>query len=176
MAAWVAFLRRELAPTPGRGGATLRLTVACLLTTVPILTHHFQFALMALILMYLITQEDTAATLLGSILGVVGLTMSVGLAVLAWMVVLDIAWLRICVIAAFLFAGLFLKRVLSIGALGSALGLPGALVMILPDVMSVPHVSSPPPEVLTEAALWLWLSAVVGLAVNLGVQLLLARR
>ena len=117
----------------------LRLTLACLVTTVPILTHRFQFALVALILMYLITQEDTAATLLGSILGVVGLTISVGLALLAWMVVLDIAWLRICVIAAFLFGGLFLKRVLSIGALGSALGLPGALVMILPDVMTVPR-------------------------------------
>ena len=174
MAAWVAFLRRELAPTPGRGGATLRLTVACLLTTVPILTHRFQFALVALILMYLITQEDTAATLLGSILGVVGLTISLGLALLALMVVLDIAWLRICVIAAFLFGGLFLKRVLSIGALGSALGLPGALMMILPDVMAVPDVSSPSPEVLTEAILWLWLSATLGLGVNLGVQLLLA--
>ena len=29
------FLRRELAPTPGRGGATLRLTLACLVTTSP---------------------------------------------------------------------------------------------------------------------------------------------
>ena len=137
MAAWVAFLRRELAPTPGRGAATFRLTLACLVTTVPILTHRIHFALVALILMYLITQEDTAATLLGSILGVVGLTISLGLALLALMVVLDIAWLRICIIAAFLFGGLFLKRVLSIGALGSALGLPGALVMILPDVMTV---------------------------------------
>jgi multidrug resistance protein MdtO len=174
VAAWVAFLRRELAPTPGRGAATFRLTLACLVTTVPILTHRFQFALVALILMYLITQEDTAATLLGSILGVVGLTISLALALLAWMVALDIPWLRICVIAAFLFAGLFLKRVLSIGALGSALGLPGALVMILPDVMTVPDVSSPSPEVLTEAALWLWLSGALGLGVNLGVQLLLA--
>jgi multidrug resistance protein MdtO len=174
VAAWVAFLRRELAPTPGRGGATLRLTVACLVTTVPILTHRIHFALVALILMYLITQEDTAATLLGSILGVVGLTISLALALLAWMVALDIAWLRISIIAAFLFGGLFLKRVLSIGALGSALGLPGALVMILPDVMTVPDVSSPSPEVLTEAVLWLWLSGALGLGVNLGVQLLLA--
>jgi multidrug resistance protein MdtO len=174
VAAWVAFLRRELAPTPGRGAATLRLTLACLVTTVPILTHRIHFALVALILMYLITQEDTAATLVGSILGVVGLTISLALALLAWMVALDIAWLRICIIAAFLFGGLFLKRVLSIGALGSALGLPGALVMILPDAMTVPDVSSPSPEVLTEAVLWLWLSGALGLGVNLGVQLLLA--
>jgi len=174
VAAWVAFLRRELAPTPGRGGATFRLTLACLIATVPILTHRIPFGLVVMIVMYLITQEDTAATLLGSILGVVGVTISLGLALLAWMVALDIAWLRICIIAAFLFGGLFLKRVLSIGALGSALGLPGALVMILPDAMTVPGVSSPSPEVLTELVLWLWLSVTLGLGVNLGVQLLLA--
>ncbi|HEX9420094.1 MAG TPA: hypothetical protein VGA81_13655, partial [Methylomirabilota bacterium] len=126
MAAWVTFLRRELAPTPGRGAATFRLTLACLIATVPILTHRIPFGLVVMVVMYLITQEDTAATLLGSILGAVGVTISLGLALLAWMIALDIAWLRICIIAAFLFGGLFLKRVLSIGALGSALGLPGA--------------------------------------------------
>ena len=171
---WVTFLRRELAPTPGRGGATLRLTLACLIATIPILTHRIPHGLVVMIVMYLITQEDTAATLLGSILGVVGVTISLGLALLAWMIALDIAWLRICVSAAFLLGGLFLKRVLSVGALGSALGLPGALVMILPDVMTVPGLFSPSPETLTEFVLWIWLCVTLGLGVNLGVQLLLA--
>ena len=63
------FLRRELAPTPGRGSATFRLTLACLAATIPILTHRIPLALLVMILMYLITQEDTAATLIGSILG-----------------------------------------------------------------------------------------------------------
>ena len=56
------FLRRELAPTPGRGSATFRLTLACLAATIPILTHRIPHALIVMILMYLITQEDTAAT------------------------------------------------------------------------------------------------------------------
>ena len=73
-AAFVDFLRRELAPTPGRGSATFRLTLACLIATIPILTHRIPHALLVMIVMYLITQEDTAATLLGSILGVVGVT------------------------------------------------------------------------------------------------------
>ncbi len=170
----IDFLRRELAPTPGRGAATLRLTLSCLIATIPVLTHRIPHALVVMILMYLITQEDTAATLVGSIFGVVGLTVSLGLALLAWMVVLDISWLRICVTAVFLFGGLFLKRALSIGALGSALGLPGALVMIVPDVLSVPNVSSPSPEALTEFVLWIWLCGTLGLSVNLGVQFLLA--
>jgi multidrug resistance protein MdtO len=127
-----------------------------------------------MVLIYLITQEDTAATLLGSILGTISLTLGLGLALLALMVSLDIAWLRLCFFTAFLFGGLFLKRTLVIGAVGSAIGLPAALVMIVPDIASVPHVFAPSPEMITEFALWIWLCLVLGLAVNLGVQLLLA--
>ena len=163
------FLRRELAPTPGRGSATFRLTLACLAATIPIFTHRIPLALIVMILMYLITQEDTAATVIGSILGVIGVTIALGLALLAWEISLDIVWLRLCFLILFLFGGLFLKRVLTIGALGSAIGLPAALVMILPDILP------PSPEVLTEFVLWLWWCVTLGLSVNVGVQLLLSR-
>ncbi len=169
VSAFLGFLGRELAPTPGRGSATLRLTLACLVATIPILTHRIPHALLVLIVMYLITQEDTAATLVGSVLGVIGVTLGLGVALLAWMVALDISWLRIGFVAAFAFGGLFLKRVLSIGALGSAIGLPATLVMILPDVAPLS------PEDLVEFVLWLWLCVTLGLAVNLVVQLSLAR-
>src|SRR5207237_362827 len=59
-------------------------------------------------------------------------------------------------------------RVLVIGVFGSAIGLPAALVMMLPDI------GPPSPESFVEFALWLWLCMVLGLSVNLGVQLLLA--
>ncbi len=167
-AAFVGFLRRELAPTPGRGGATFRLTLACVIATIPILTHRIPHALLVMIIMYLITQEDTAATLLGSILGVVGLTVGLATALLALMVVLDIAWLRIACFVGFMVGGLWLKRVLVIGALGSALGLPAAIVMIIPDLGPLP------PESVVEFVLWFWLCITLGLTVNLGVQLLLA--
>src|SRR5215467_11950527 len=165
---FVEFLRRELAPTPGRGGKTFRLTLACLATTIPILTHHIPHGLVAMILMYLITQEDTAATVIGSILGVIGCTLGLGLALLAWRISLDIVWLRLCFLVAFLFGGLFLKRVLTIGALGSAIGIPAALVMILPDILP------PIPEIMVEFVLWIWWCVTLGLSVNAGVQLLLA--
>ena len=91
------FLRRELAPTPGRGSATFRLTLACLAATIPILTHRIPHGLVVMIVMYLITQEDTAATLIGSILAIIGVTLGLGLALLAWKISLDIVWLRICI-------------------------------------------------------------------------------
>jgi multidrug resistance protein MdtO len=169
VSALLDFLRRELAPTPGRGGKTFRLTLACLAATIPILTHHIPHGLLVMIIMYLITQEDTAATVLGSILGVIGVTIGLGLALLAWRISLDIVWLRLCFLVLFLFGGLFLKRVLTIGALGSAIGLPAALVMILPDIVP------PSPEVLTEFVLWIWWCITLGLSVNVAVQLLLSR-
>ena len=89
------FLRRELAPTPGRGSATFRLTLACLAATIPILTHRIPHAVVVMIVMYLITQEDTVATLIGSILAVVGVTIGLGSALLAWKISLDIEWLRL---------------------------------------------------------------------------------
>jgi multidrug resistance protein MdtO len=168
MGALVDFLRRELAPTPGRGRATFRLTLACVIATIPILTHRIPLALMVMIVMYLITQEDTAATLVGSILSVAGVTLGLGAALLTWMVVLDIAWLRIASFIGFVVLGLWLKRVLVVGALGSAIGLPAALMMILPDVQPLS------PESLVEFVLWLWLCVTLGLTVNLGVQLLLS--
>lgn len=166
--ALAGFLRRELAPTPGRAEATFRLTIACVIATIPILTHRIPLALVVMIVMYLVTQEDTAATVIGSILAAIGVTVGLGAALLVWMVVLDIAWLRIACFIGFLFLGLFLKRVLAIGALGSAIGLPAALVMMVPDIAPLP------PEGLVEFLLWLWFCLTLGLAVNVGVQLVLA--
>ena len=168
ISALIEFLRRELAPIPGRGGKTFRLTLACLAATIPILTHHIPEGLLVMIIMYLITQEDTAATLIGSVLGVIGLTIGMGAALLAWEISIDIAWLRIVFFVAIFFGGLFLKRVLTIGAIGSAVGLPAALVMIIPDIFP------PSPEALTEFALWIWWSIILGLLVNGVVQYLLA--
>src|SRR5207247_848434 len=91
-----------------------------------------------------------------------------GLALIACKISLVVVWLRLCFLIAFLFGGLFLKRVLTIGALGSAIGLPAALVMILPDILP------PSPEVLTEFVLWIWWCITLGLSVNVGVQLLLS--
>src|SRR5262249_30470721 len=131
--------------------------------------HRIPHALIIMIMMYLVAQEDRAATLIGSILGVIGVTVGVGLALIAWQISLGTPWLRICFFAGFLFGGLFLKRTLAIGALGSAIGLPAALVMMLPDIAPLA------PGVLVGLRLWIGWCAPPGPAVNAGVQPLLPR-
>src|SRR5215470_12213831 len=158
----VDFLRRELAPTPGRLGATLRLTLACTAATVPIMIHHIPHGLVVMIVMYMITKDDTTATLLGSILGLVGATLGFALALLAWQIALETAW-RLAFVFLFAAAGLYLGRIVVLGALGTTIGLPAALAMVLPDIFPVPDA-----EGMTTFVLWLWWCVALGLAVNLG--------
>jgi len=164
----LGFLGRELRPTPGRLGATVRLTLACTAATVPIMIHHIPHGLVVMIVMYLISKEDTTATLLGSVLGLVGVTLGFALALLLWQIALETAW-RLVFVFLFAAVGLYLARTLVIGFLGTAIGLPAMLAMVLPDVMPVPDT-----EALTEFVLWLWWCIVLGFSVNLGVQLLLS--
>src|SRR4029450_12123212 len=163
-----AFLRRELAPTPGRLGATLRLTLACTVATVPIMIHHIPHGLVVMIVMYLITKEDTTATLLGSVLGLVGVTLGFALALLAWQIVLPTAW-RLAFVFLFAAMGLYLSRASVMGSVGPVVGFPAALAMVLPEISPVPDT-----EGMTEFVLWLWWCFALGFGVNLGVQLMLS--
>src|SRR5262249_47239806 len=107
--------------------------------------------------------------LLGSVLGVLGVTLGLVLALLAWQVVLETAWCRIVFVFLFAAAGLYIGRTMVFGALGSAIGVPAAMAMVIPDLLPVPRT-----EAMTESVVWLWWCIVLGLAVNLGVQLLLS--
>ena len=162
------FLRRELAPTPGRLGATLRLTLACTAATVPIMIHHIPHGLVVMVVMYLITKEDTTATLLGSVLALLGITAGFVVALLAWQVALETAW-RLAFVFLFAATGLYINRILVIPGIGRAFGVLASMTMVIPDMLPVPD-----PEAMTEFVLWLWWCATLGLAVNLGVQLLLS--
>lgn len=48
--ALLEFLRRELTPTPGRGGATLRITLACLITVTLVLMFRMPSSLLAFVI------------------------------------------------------------------------------------------------------------------------------
>ena len=162
----VALLRRELAPTPERWRATVRLTLACVAASFPVMAFHLHVALLVMILMFLISKEDTTTTLLGTVLGIIGVTIGCGLLLLTYVCFADLTWLRVLLVPSFIALGLFLNRILTLGPLGSAIGLPLALGMVVPDVI-------PSTEFLTRFPFYVWWAAVLGLSVNLAVQYLL---
>jgi multidrug resistance protein MdtO len=163
---FVEFLRRELAPTPRRWRATLRVTLACVAASFPVMAFHLHVALLVMILMFLIAKEDTTTTLLGTVLGIFGVTIGCSLLLLTYVCFADLTWLRVLLVPAFIALGLFLNRILTLGPLGSAIGLPLALGMVVPDII-------PSTEFLTRFPFYVWWAAVLGLSVNLAVQYLL---
>jgi len=159
-------LRDELRPTPGRWRATLRITLACVVASWPVMAFHLHVALLVMILMFLISREETTTTLLGTVLGIIGVTIGCGMLLLTYICFADLTWLRVLLVPTFIALGLFLNRILTLGPLGSAIGLPLALGMVVPDVI-------PSTEFLTRFPFYVWWAAVLGLSVNLVVQYLL---
>src|SRR5580700_2904649 len=161
-----AFLSREMAPTPGRWEAALRVTLSCVICTIPVMAFHLQEALLVMIFMFAITKEDTTTTLLGTVIGIIGFTIGCAALLFFYLCVLDLEWLRVLAVPMIIALGLFLNRVVTLGPLGTTISLPLALGMVIPDAF-------PSPEFLNREPFYLWRAGVLGLCVNLAVQYLL---
>src|ERR1700722_4479779 len=160
------FLRREMAPTPGRWEAALRITLSCLICTVPVMAFHLQQPLLVMTLMFAISKEDPPTTLLGTVLGIIGFTIGCTGLLAFYLCALDLEWLRVLAVPAFITLGLFLNRAITLGPLGTAISLPLAIGMITPDTI-------PSSEYLNRYPFYFWWAGVLGLSVNLAVQYLL---
>jgi len=160
------WLREELKPTPSRWRATLRITLACVAASWPVMAFHLHLALIVMILMFLITKEETTTTLLGTVLGIFGATIGCALLLLTYICFADLTWLRVLLVPTFTALGLYLNRIITLGPLGTVVGLLLALGMVVPDVI-------PSTEFLTRFPFYFWWAAVLGLGANLAVQYLL---
>src|SRR6266851_7512814 len=165
---WELFLR-EMAPTPERWAAVLRLTLSCLICSIPVMAFHLQQSLIVFVLMFVISKEDTTTTLLGTVIGIIGFTIGCAGLLAFYLCAIDLEWLRVLAVPTFITLGLFLNRILTLGPLGTAISLPLAIGMITPDTVSSP-------EYLNRYPFYFWWAGVLGLSVNLGVQYLLNPR
>jgi multidrug resistance protein MdtO len=160
------FLRRELAPTPGRWQGTLRITLACIACTIPIMTFHLKQPVMMMIGIFMVTREDLSTTLLGTLLAIVGAISCCGLLLLYYMCALDLTWLRVLCVPAFILTGLFMIRVVNPPILGLAVALCVGFGITIPDTVSNIETLNRVPFYYC----WAW---ILGLSVNLAVQYLL---
>jgi len=107
------FLRREMAPTPERWRATLRLTLTCMTCLVLIEAFHLKQPAMVMIGMFMVTREDLSTTLLGTVLAIVAAIIGCGLLLLYYMCVLDLTALRVLCVPALIGLGLLMTRVVT---------------------------------------------------------------
>jgi multidrug resistance protein MdtO len=160
------FLRHELAPTPGRWQATLRITLACLICTIPIMAFHMKQPVMLMIGMFMLTREDISTTLMGTLLSFVAAIMGCGLLLLYYMCALDLVWLRVLSVPLLLMLGLLMIRVVNPPILGLGIAICFGFGITIPDtVANIETLNRTPFQYC-----WAW---ILGLSVNLVVQFLL---
>ncbi len=150
---WLDWLRRELAPTPGRAATTLRIVVTVVLVVIISMALQIPEALLSAFLVLFVTKENNVVTTLVGVLTCLGLTIGIGASLLLYRWTFDYPELRIPAIAAVLFAGFFLSRVFVIGPLAFGAGFIFALTQTADEL-------APTPEALVRALLWLWVACV----------------
>ena len=148
-----------LKPFPGRGRITLRLAVAC--TVIVLVTYTFRMPFQDLMPFFIlfVTKEEKVTTAVSALLILFAITLAIGAAIVIYKCTGNRPEFRIPAIAAQIFIGMYLFRVLSIGPVGWILGFIGAAAQSLVYLF-------PSPEEAVHQFLWLWVAVAfsVGLA------------
>ena len=168
-AALFAFLRRELAPFPGRMVATFRVVVACVVVLVLCMTLRIPEAHLSVWMVTRVSMEESSESLLTGLVFVIALTVGLAIPLVLLTFAMDAPALRFCLMATMAAAGLLLRQTFVIGALGFVIGLIGTLSMTVPDFVPVPDLA-------VRGILWLWSVFALGLAGAVAANLLIARR
>jgi multidrug resistance protein MdtO len=156
----------SLKPFPGRGRISLRLAVTCTLIVLVAYTFRMPFQDLMPFFVLFITKEEKVTTAVTALLVLLAITLSIAVAILIYKFTGDRAEFRIPGIALEIFVGMFLFRVLSIGAVGWILG------FIVAASQSVVYLS-PSPEETVHQFLWLWVAVAFPVAVAWLANLLL---
>ena len=156
----------SLKPFPGRGRITLRLAVACTLIVLVTYTFRMPFQDLMPFFVLFITKEEKVTTAVTAILVLFAATLAIAVAILIYKCTGNRAEFRIPGIALEIFIGMFLFRVLSIGAVGWILG------FIVAASQSVVYLF-PSPEETVHQFLWLWVAVAFPVAVAWLANLLL---
>src|SRR5215472_15191096 len=159
---WIGWLKSELAPTPLREIRTAILVVCVALCVIISMALQVpELAISAYMVFFFSQKTKTLTTLLG-IIGLISITIAIGLTLWLYKFTYGHPELRIPVMAIAVFLGMWLSRVLVIGVLGFAIGFLVSYSQSIADQI-------PSPELIVRAALWLWVAFVysVGLTVVL---------
>ena len=157
---WLSWLRRELAPFPGRKEMTIRVVVTVVLVTIISLALQVPQLAFSAFFIFFVTKENRALTMLTGVVMIVGTTVASLASLCLFQFTFDYPELRIPVMAGFIFTGMFLSRVFVIGPLGFVIGFFTALIQTTTE-------SAPDTEVLVRGVLWLWISIVYPIALTI---------
>ncbi len=160
---WLVWLRRELAPFPGRAPMTIRLVVATALVVVISMALRVPQAAFSAFFCFFVTKENRVLTLFTGALMILGVTVATILNLLLYTWTFDYPEVRIPIMACLLFCAMFLSRTFVIGPLGFAVGFFSALMLTIGE-------AAPNTEILVRTELWLWIAVVYPIALTVFVN------
>jgi multidrug resistance protein MdtO len=164
--AWLVWLRRELAPFPGRMPMTIRLVVAVAIVTVVSMALQVPQLAFSAFFCFFVTKENRVLTLFTGVLMILGVTVATIINLLLYAWTFDYPELRIPIMACLIFHAMFLSRTFVIGPLGFAIGFFSALMLTIGE-------SAADTEILVRNELWLWVAVVYPIALTIFVNQLL---
>lgn len=148
---WAKWLRREIAPFPGRDTMTIRLVVTVVLVIIISMALQVPFLAFSGFVVFFVTKENRVLTMLVGSIAVFGNTIASLATLFLYNYTFDYPELRIPLMAGFVFTGMFLSRVLVIGPLGFVIGFFIAMILMLTE-------RAQDPDALVRTLLWLWVA------------------
>jgi uncharacterized membrane protein YccC len=148
---WIGWLKRELAPTRLRQIRTAIFVAGVVLCVLVSLALQVPELAISAYMVFFFSQKTKGITTLVGIIGLVAITISIGLSLWLYRFTYDHPELRIPVMAIAVFVGMWLSRVFVIGVLGFVVGFLVSYSQSIADQI-------PSPELLVRAALWLWVA------------------
>lgn len=163
-ARFLAFLRTELAPTPGRGRVTLRIVVACLTATGLVMGLHAPHGDWIVWTIFHVNSEDAGASLIHGVQRVVSTLAGAAVGMLIVIAFADEPQFMFVAIGVAVAVCMFLSRTTS--ARDSSVLAAFTMLLVVTSRLDSPGVE-------VETALWRALMILVGVVLGTGAQLVL---
>src|SRR6476620_5301957 len=162
---WIAWLRRELAPTHARKVRTAIIVAGVVLCVMISIALQVPDLSVSAYMVFFVSKESKHLTTLTFLLGFIGATIGIGASLLLYKFTYGHPELRIPGMALALFLGMYVSRIFVLGPLGFLIGFVVAVSQSVGEAV-------PSPELLVRGLLWLWVAIVYGATVTVVLNLL----
>src|SRR5258708_7420067 len=129
---FLAFLREELAPRPGRLGSAARIATCCTIVVATTMLYQIPEPAYAAYIVFFLGRGDAAITLRIAMAGAIGVTLAPLLSLLFYSLDAGEPALRLPLMAVSTFLGMFLLRTMAIGPIAF---LAGFLLEVTPTLI-----------------------------------------
>jgi len=147
----------ELRPYEGRLGASLRMTLCVVVVVAFCMSQHVPEAAVACYLVFFASRDNAASGILIALGLVIGASVGILLGLVFLQLAADEPMMRLGLMAAFTFAGMYFSVATKAGPVAATVGFVFAFVMTLNDFVPIP-------ELLSRGLSWMWVVVFVPMA------------